>query len=185
MFKRKKADNFEIYPKSWTKLEKGCFFMKYDLNFKLEFVCNYKERKRDFVPSGIYRSSFPSRVCSWMKTFNDLGIDRLKHNSFYKQWTVEQRFKLVAKVLSADYITNVAKNAHIDSGQLYQWVKKYREKGMDGLKCLKKGRPSKAGASTDIMPKKKIKLTTTEQEELKLLRERNKYLEAENLYRKN
>ena len=34
------------------------------------------------------------------------------------------------------------------------------------------------------MPKKKIKLTPTEQEELKLLNERNKYLEAENLYLK-
>ena len=27
-------------------------------------------------------------------------------------------------------ITNVAKNAHIDSGLLYQWVKKYREKAV-------------------------------------------------------
>ena len=43
------------------------------------------------------------------------------------------RFDLVAKVLSGGSITNVSKNAHIDSGQLYQWVKKYREKGIDGL----------------------------------------------------
>ena len=65
-----------------------------------------------------------------MKTFDELGIDELKHNSFNKQWTVEQRFDLVAKVLSGDSITNVAKNAHIDSGLLYQWVKKYREKAV-------------------------------------------------------
>ena len=52
------------------------------------------------------------------------------------------------------------------------------------FKSLKKGRPPKVGVSTDIMPKKKIKPTPTEQEELKLLRERNKYLEAENLYLK-
>ena len=30
---------------------------------------------------------------------------------------------------------------------------------MDGLKCLKKGRPPKVGVPTDIMPKKKIKPT--------------------------
>ena len=65
-----------------------------------------------------------------MKTFDELGIDGLNHNSFNKQWTVEQRFDLVAKVLSGDSITNVAKNAHIDSGLLYQWVKKYREKAV-------------------------------------------------------
>ena len=158
--------------------------MKYDLKFKLECVRKYKEGKRDFVPSGICKTTFLNHVRSWVKTYDDLGVDGLKHNSFNKQWTEEQRFDLVAKVLSGDSLTNVAKNAHINSGQLCQWVKKYREKGMDGLKCLKKGRPPKVGVSTDIMSKKKIKPTPTEQEELKLLRERNKYLEAENLYLK-
>ena len=52
------------------------------------------------------------------------------------------------------------------------------------FKSLKKGRPPKVGVSTDIMLKNIIKSTPTEQEELKLLRERNKYLEAENLYLK-
>lgn len=158
--------------------------MKYDLKFKLECVRKYKEGKRDFVPSGICKATFLNHVRSWVKAFDDLGIDGLKHNSFNKQWTVEQRFNLVAKVLSGDSLANVAKNAHINSGQLYQWVKRYREKGMDGLKYLKNGRPPKGGVSTDIMPEKKIKPTPTEQEELKLLRERNKYLEAENLYLK-
>ena len=73
---------------------------------------------------------FLSHVGSWVKAFDDLGIDGLKHNSFNKQWTVEQRFNLVAKVLSGDSITNVAKNSHLNPGQIYQWVKKYREKGI-------------------------------------------------------
>lgn len=158
--------------------------MKYDLDFKLDCVLKYKEGRRDFVPVGISRGTFLAHVRAWVKTFNDLGVDGLKHNSKNKEWTMEQRYELVVKVLAGDSITNVAKNAHIASGQLYQWVKKYREKGMDGLKCLKKGRPSKEEFSINIMPKKKIKLTPTEQEELKLLRERNKYLEAENLYLK-
>ena len=104
--------------------------MKYDLNFKLDCVGKYKEGRLDFVQSSISRSSFLSYVRSWGKTFDELGNDGLKHNSFNKQWTVEQRFNLVAKVLSGDSITNVAKNAHIDSGLLYQWVKKYREKAV-------------------------------------------------------
>ena len=157
--------------------------MKYDLNFKLDCVLKYKKGRRDFVPVGINRNTFLSHVRNWAKTFDDLGIDGLKHSSSNKERTAEERFNLVAKILAGDSIKNVAKNSHINPGQLYQWVKKYREKGIDGLKCLRKGRPSKAGASISIMPKK-IKLTPTEQEELKLLRERNKYLEAENLYLK-
>lgn len=97
---------------------------------------------------------------------------------------MEQRFELVAKVLVGESIKCVARNTHINAGQLYQWVKKYQENGLDGLKYLKKGRPLKERASINIMTKKKIKLTPTEQEELKLLKERNKYLEAENLYLK-
>lgn len=158
--------------------------MKYDWKFKLDCVLKYKKGIRDFVPNGISRRGFLSHVYEWVKSFDDLGIEGLKHSSFNKEWTMEQRFELVAKVLAGDSIANVAKNAHINSGLLYQWVKKYREKGMDGLKCLKKGRPSKEGFSINIMPKKKNKVTPTEQEELKLLRERNKYLEAENLYLK-
>lgn len=158
--------------------------MKYDLNFKLDCVLKYKEGRRDFVPIGVSKTSFLTRVYSWVKAFDDLGVDGLKHSSSNKEWTVEQRFELVAKVLAGDSINNVAKNSHVDSGQLYKWVKKYREKGMDGLKCLRKGRPSKEGFLIDIMPKKKTKLTPTEKEELKLLKERNKYLEAENLYLK-
>ena len=153
--------------------------MKYDLNFKLDCVHKYKEGRRDFVPAGISRDSFLSHVRDWVLIFDDLGINGLKHSSFNKEWTVEKRFELVSKVLAGNSIKNVAKNAYINDGQLYQWVKKYREKGMNGLKLNKGRKPTNT-----FMPKKKIKLTPTEKEELKLLRERNKYLEAENLYLK-
>ena len=158
--------------------------MKYDWKFKLDCVLKYKEGKRDFVPQSNNRRTFLLQVRCWVKAYDDLGIDGLKHSPFNNEWTAEQRFELVTKVLAGESIKSVARNAHISCGQLYQWVKKYREKGMDGLKCLKKGRPPKGGFSINIMPKKKAKLTPTEQEELKLLREKNKYLEAENLYLK-
>ncbi|MCQ2122533.1 MAG: helix-turn-helix domain-containing protein, partial [Fibrobacter sp.] len=158
---------------------KGVFFMKYDWKFKLDCVLKYKEGIRNFVPAGVVRRGFLCHVRSWVKAYDDLGIDGLKHSSFNKEWTAEQRFGLVAKVLAGDSVANVAKNAHINGGQLYQWVRKYREKGMDGLQLRKGRKPTETN-----MPKKKAKLTQTEQEELKLLRERNRYLEAENLYLK-
>ncbi len=158
--------------------------MKYDLKFKLDCVLKYKEGRRDFVPAGIGRDTFLSHVRAWVKTFDDLGANGLKHSPSNRGWTAEERFELVSKVLAGNSIKNVAKNAYINNGQLYRWVKQYREKGMDGLKCLRKGRPSKGGFSINVMPKKKAKLSPTEREELKLLRERNEYLEAENLYLK-
>ena len=156
--------------------------MKYSLEFKLECVNKYKNGDFIILPPGLRsRESFMAHVRTWAKAYDDLGIDGLKHSPISKKWTPEKRFELVARVLAGNSIRLVAKNAHIDSGQLYQWVRRYNEKGMDGLQC-KKGRPIKQL----VMKKKtkKTKLSVSEQEELKLLRERNEYLEMENEYLK-
>ena len=154
--------------------------MKYSWEFKLECVNKYKNGEHIATPGKTrnQRIAFMNHVKEWAKNYNDLGINGLKHSSTNKKWTPEKRFELVAKVLVGHSISSVAKNAHIDSGQLYQWVRRYNEKGMDGLQC-KKGRPTK-----QLVMKKKTKLSVSEQEELKLLRERNEYLEMENEYLK-
>ena len=156
--------------------------MKYSWKFKLECVNKYKKGERiNFpgIPKG--NDSFMGQVRKWNKNYDDLGIDGLKHSPNNEDWTPEKRFELVAKALAGNSISSVAKNAHIDKGQLYQWVRRYNEKGMDGLQC-KKGRPPKR----PVMEKKtrKTKLSVSEREELKLLRERNEYLEMENEYLK-
>jgi len=156
--------------------------MKYSWEFKLECVNKYKNGEYITLPGALnQRESFMKHVRIWAKTYDMLGIDGLKHSPTNKDWTPEKRFELVAKILAGNSIQSVANNAHIDSGQLYQWVRRYNEKGMDGLQC-KKGRPTKQL----VMKKKtkKTKLSISEQEELKLLRERNEYLEMENEYLK-
>lgn len=156
--------------------------MKYSWEFKLECVNKYKNGQHIDTPSGCKcRRSFLNHLYEWVKNYEDLGVEGLKHTSTNKDWTSEKRFELVAKVLAGNSIAYVAKNAHINSGQLYQWVRKYNERGMDGLQC-KIGRPFKQL----VMKKKtkKTKLSISEQEELKLLRERNEYLEMENEYLK-
>ena len=156
--------------------------MKYSWEFKLECVNKYKKgEKINFpgIPKG--EDSFMGQVRIWTKNYDDLGIDGLKHSTNNKDWTPEKRFELVAKVHAGNSIKSIAKNTHINPGQLYQWVRRYNEKGMDGLQCIK-GRPTKQL----VMKKKtkKTKLSISEQEELKLLRERNEYLEMENEYLK-
>ena len=154
--------------------------MKYSWEFKLDCVDKYKNG--EYIPTpGMTKSrrdNFLKQVRVWAKAYEDLGVDGLKHSPTNKDWTPEERFALVAKVLAGNSIKSVAKNAHLDSGQLFQWVRRYDERGMEGLQC-RKGRPS--------MKKKKAKkarLSPSEREELKLLRERNEYLEMENEYLK-
>ena len=155
--------------------------MKYTLEFKLECIGKYKKGIQITIPRSVkHKRTFMSHVYAWTKAYDDLGIDGLKHSNENKSWIPEERFELVAKVLAGDSIKHVSKEAHINPGQLYQWVRKYNEKGMDGLQC-KKGKKSKI----TIMNKKKTKkLTKSEKEELVLLRERNKLLEMENEYLK-
>jgi len=155
--------------------------MKYSWQFKLDCVLKYKEGKQLDFPVGLNKDTFRHHVYLWVKQYDALGVNGLKHPSSNKNWTTEKRFELVAKVLAGNSILSVARNALINEGQLYQWVKRYNEKGMDGLQ-LKKGRPS----NTFVMKKKvkKTKLSISEAEELKILRERNLYLEAENEYLK-
>ena len=157
--------------------------MKYSWKFKLECVNKYKNDEYIATPGKTknQRDTFIKQVKLWVKNYDDLGVEGLKHSSSNKDWTPEKRFELVAKVLVGNSINDVAKKAYINPGQLYQWVRKYNERGMDGLQC-KKGRPIKQF----VMKKKtkKPKLSVSEQEELKLLRERNEYLEMENEYLK-
>ena len=156
--------------------------MKYSWEFKLECVNKYKNGEYiNISGSHGFHRGFMNHVRDWVATYDELAVDGLKHSLTNKNWTPEKRFELVAKVLVGHSITSVAKNAHISKGQLYQWVRRYNEKGMDGLQC-KKGRPTKQL----VMKKKtkKTKLSISEQEELKLLRERNEYLEMENEYLK-
>ena len=126
------------------------------------------------------RNTFLNQVRCWAKNYNDLGIDGLKHSSTNINWTQEKRFELVAKVIAGDSIRSVAKQSNIGPGLLYQWVKRYREKGIDGLQ-LSKGRKPKMPNKTN---KNNTKLTKSEKEELILLREKAKYLEMENEYLK-
>ena len=156
--------------------------MKYSWEFKLECVNKYKNGEYiNTSGSPSFHHAFMQYVRTWVAAYDELGVDGLKHSPTYKDWTPEKRFEIVAKVLAGNSITSVAKNTHISPGQLHQWVRKYNEKGMDGLQC-RKGRPTKQF----VMKKntKKSKLSISEQEELKLLRERNEYLEMENEYLK-
>lgn len=160
--------------------------MKYSWKFKLECVEKYKMGVRISKPdcSNCDSVHFSKQVLNWVKLFDAHGVNGLKHKSSNKDWTQEERFELVAKVLAGNSQNSVAYEAGINSGLLCSWVKKYKQEGYNGLKCKRRGKPPKENS---FMPKPNhsdTKLTLSEKEELKLLRQRNEYLEAENAYLK-
>lgn len=60
-------------------------------------------------------------------------MDGLRHSGRQRNWTAEERFGLVCKVLSGLSLPSVAAEARANPGQPFQWVEACREKGMIGL----------------------------------------------------
>ena len=158
--------------------------MKYSYEFKLECVKKYKEGKTIEVLDGARKDILMDNIRTWRRLFDLYGPDGLKHKEFYKNWNKEERYELVAKVLAGQSNKSVAIEAGINPGLLYQWVNKYKQCGLDGLELSHKGRPPKGGYIMTKSKNKPEKLTQSEKEELILLREKEKYLEAENAYLK-
>ena len=102
-------------------------------------------------------------IRKWVRMEDSGGLEALQHKNQNKEWTAEQRYELVAQVLAGKSIGETAISVGIDSGQLHQWVKRYKIEGYQGLTTLRKGRPPK-----EPQMKKKIEpaeLTPSEREE--------------------
>ena len=57
----------------------------------------------------------------------------------FKQWSAEEKYKLIKPVLDMEKSTcEVFRETGINTGLLCTWIKKYREKGINGLSSKKK-----------------------------------------------
>ena len=57
----------------------------------------------------------------------------------FKQWAPEEKYKLIEPLLTMEKGSKIySREIGINSGLLFAWVKKYREKGMEGLVNKKK-----------------------------------------------
>ncbi len=157
--------------------------MKYSWKFKLECVEKYlkgiKVEKPDCIKSS--KKGFRDMILEWVKTYELYGADGLKHRSVNKEWTAEERFELVSQVLAGKSFREVAIPAEINSGVLYQWVRRYKQFGYDGLELRKGRKPKDPDMSKKAKPKE---IEKSDYEKLKLLERENEYLRAENAYLK-
>jgi transposase-like protein len=85
----------------------------------------------------------------------------------------------VAQVLAGKSISGVAMEAGINSGLLYQWVRKYKTLGYNGLADMNRGRRPKDPEMKKLNYNNPRKLEESEYEELIRLRAENEYIKAE------
>ena len=147
--------------------------MKYTKEFKLECIRKYKNGEYIEDPPGVNHKYFYRQVLGWAKIYDSLGEAGLDHNR--PTLDIDQRLELIRRVESGESYNQVAHSVGIQHDLLIKWHNIYLESGIDGLKSLKRGRPS--------MNKKKSN-KDKDKSELELLKEENEYLKAENEYLK-
>ena len=156
--------------------------MKYNWEFKLECVEKYLKGEWTETPEcAKSQSTFRHKIIEWTRTYKLYGADGLKHKPMNKEWTAQERFELVSQVLAGKSITSTAMEAGINNSQLYQWVRKYKQYGYDGLELRKGRKPKDPDMSKKTKPNE---LDKSDYEKLKLLERENEYLRAENAYLK-
>ena len=154
-------------------------FMRYSYEFKRKCVELYYQGKYPDTPDGIGSERFHGKIREWARIEEACGPEALQHKNHNKEWTPEERYALVARVLAGESNKSVALSSGINDGQLYQWVRKYKIYGYNGLVPQKKGRKPRNPDMKKIGTRKPPKPNESEYEELVRLRAENEYMKAE------
>ena len=154
-------------------------FMRYSYEFKRKCVEMYYQGNYPDTPEGISTKRFRSNIREWVRIEEACGPDALRHKTHNKNWTPEAKLELVAKVIAGASIRSVSVSAGINGGMLYQWVRKYKIYGYNGLISKQKGRKSKNPDMKKIGTRKPPKPNESEYEELIRLKAENEYMKAE------
>ena len=147
--------------------------MRYSKEFKIECVKKHMDGCYIETPLGCQRNTFMNKVRAWVRTYETLGDLGLDHNK--PQLTLNEKLILMSRIQSGESISYVAASVGRQTSSLSRWYKIYLEKGVDGLKSLKRGR------KPSMTNKKKNNKNETS---IKELREELEYLRAENAYLK-
>ena len=115
--------------------------MKYSYEFKIKAIELHRKGKWIDAPKEVKnRKHFHDEILEWVGMENANGPESLRHKAQDRKWTPEERPGPVLKVLAGNSCRPVAYGAGISDGQLYQWVRKYRIHGHDGLAGCRKGK---------------------------------------------
>ena len=153
--------------------------MKYSNEFKLQCIEMYYQGEYPETPEGTSKATFHNQIRTWVRKSERSSLEAVQHKRQNKIRTPEEKLELVEEVIAGNTCGSVAEKAGVQQRLLYEWVRKYKMEGYEGLVSIKKGRPPK---EPQEMPKKKVEttpLTESEREELIRLRAEIAYMKAE------
>ena len=169
---------------------------KYSTEFKMKVVKEYLESKNSYTNlSEKYCISDKSVIRRWVNAYKSQGYEGLKVKRENTKYTLEFKLKVVNLYLTGEMsYQSLANELKINNPSIIaRWVSEFREKGIEGLKSKKRGRPSKMPNSQNKSKDTKIESTTnisnsenqslTEaqlKEKIKKLEEKNYWLQLEN-----
>ena len=153
--------------------------MRYSYEFKRKCVEMYRNGIVPDVPKGISRYRFIHYLNDWMHLEDAQGPETLKPTRIYKNWSPEEKLELVSRVIAGESNKSVATSVGIADAMLYQWVRKYKIYGYNGLIPKQKGRKLRNLDMKKVGTRKPPKPNESEYEELVRLRAENEYMKAE------
>ena len=157
--------------------------MRYSYEFKKHCVELYQQGIMPECPEKIQERSFRKMVQIWVRYSNEHGLEALEHINRGNKITMEERIKIVSRVVSGESALSIAIEYGISHTSIYKWVRQYKMFGYNGLvNNVKEHKPRKPKMkkkkSTNAKPAKIENIS--EHEELLRLREEVAYLQAEN-----
>ena len=164
---------------------------KYSTEFKMKVVKEYLETNISYKSlSEKYKLSHQEIVKRWVNAYKSQGYEGLKVKRKNTQYTLEFKLNVVNLYLTGEMsYQSLANNLKINNPSIItRWVNEYREKGIEGLRSKKRGRPSKMPKSPKRSKDTKIEssanITNLENESLTQaqLKEKIKKLEEENYW---
>ena len=169
---------------------------KYSTEFKMRVVKEYLEENSSYnYITNKYSIPNKSSIISWVNAYKSQGYEGLKVKRENTKYTLEFKLNVVNLYLTGEMsYQSLANELKINNpSMIVRWVSDFREKGIDGLKSKKRGRPSKMPKSPkkskDIKIDSPSNLTNSEnnslteaqlKEKIKKLEEKNYWLQLEN-----
>lgn len=169
---------------------------KYSTEFKMKVIKEYLESNISYR-SLSDKYCIPSKivVINWVNAYKSQGYEGLKVKRKNTQYTLEFKLNVVNLYLTGEMsYQSLANDLKINNpSMITRWVNDFREKGIEGLKPKKRGRPSKMPKSQKKSKDTKVNLSTNLtklendsltqaqlKEKIKKLEEKNYWLQLEN-----
>lgn len=111
--------------------------MKYDYAYKRKAVEKYRKGEWMKTPERANETNFRQMIWKWVRLEYACSSEVLKQKNRHKEWSAEERYELVAKVLAGKSIKSVAFSVAIDDGMLNSVLTNTKQRG--------KNHPSRVG----------------------------------------